>query len=85
LTAFSDDAEVCGTGRIIFAPTDIIAVLEMIAKHNVAEDTVMMSGNKDLLFINYKNDIAEIQVYIPSCSITGKRNAKYFTKFVPND
>jgi len=84
LTAFSDDAEVCGTGRIIFAPTDIIAVLEMIAKHNVAEDTVMMSGNKDLLFINYKNDIAEIQVYIPSCSITGKRNAKYFTKFVPN-
>jgi len=85
LTAFSDDAEVCGTGRIIFAPTDIIAVLEMIAKHNVAEDTVMMSGNKDLLFINYKNDIAEIQVYIPSCSITGKRNAKYFTKFAPND
>lgn len=84
LTAFSDDAEVCGTGRIIFAPTDIIAVLEMIAKHNVAEDTVMMSSNKDLLFINYKNDIAEIQVYIPSCSITGKRNAKYFTKFVPN-
>ena len=85
LTAFSDDAEVCGTGRIIFAPTDIIAVLEMIAKHNVAEDTVMMSGNKDLLFINYKNDIAEIQVYIPSCTITGKRNAKYFTKFAPND
>jgi len=85
LTALSDDAEVCGTGRIIFAPTDIIAVLEMIAKHNVAEDTVMMSGNKDLLFVNYKNDIAEIQVYIPSCSITGKRNAKYFTKFVPND
>ena len=85
LTAFSDDADVCGTGRIIFAPTDIIAVLEMIAKHNVAEDTVMMSGNKDLMFINYKNDIAEIQVYIPSCSITGKRNAKYFTKFVPND
>lgn len=84
LTAFSDDAEVCGTGRIIFAPTDIIAVLEMIAKHNLAEDTVMMSGNKDLMFINYKNDIAEIQVYIPSCSITGKRNAKYFTKFVPN-
>jgi len=85
LTAFSDDAEVSGAGRIIFAPTDIIAVLEMIAKHNVAEDTVMMSGNSDLLFINYKNDVAEIQVYIPSCSITGKRNAKYFTKFVPND
>ena len=85
LTAFSDDAEVCGTGRIIFAPTDIIAVLEMIAKHNVAEDTVMMSGNKDLLFINYKNDIAEIQLYIPSCSTSGKRNPKYFTKFVPND
>ena len=84
LTSFTDDADVCGTGRIIFAPTDIIAVLEMIAKHNVAEDTVMMSGNKDLMFINYKNDIAEIQVYIPSCSITGKRNAKYFTKFVPN-
>jgi len=85
LTALSDDARVSETGRIISAPTDIISVLEMIAKHHVTEDTIMMSGNRDLLFINYKNDLAEIKVYIPSCSITGKRNAKYFTKFVPND
>lgn len=85
LTAFGDDAETCGTGRIVFAPTDIIAVLQMLSQHSVKDDLVMMSGNEDLLFINYKNDLAEVQIYIPSCSITGKRNSKYFTKFVAND
>ena len=85
LTGFGDDAETCGTGRIVFAPTDIIAVLQMIAQHKVEDDVVMMSGNEDVLFINYKTDLAEVQIYIPSCSITGKRNSKYFTKFVAND
>ena len=84
LTGFGDDAETCGTGRIVFAPTDIIAVLQIIAQHKVEGDVVMMSGNEDVLFINYKNDLAEVQIFIPSCSITGKRNSKYFTKFVPN-
>ena len=85
LTAFGDDAETCGTGRIVFAPTDIIVVLQTLSQHSVKDDLVMMSGNEDLLFINYRNDLAEVQIYIPSCSITGKRNSKYFTKFVAND
>jgi len=77
--------EANGTGRIVFAPTDIIAVLDMISKHKVKNNSITMMGNKDLLYVNFSNDVAEIQVYIPSCSITGKRNAKYFTKFVAND
>ena len=85
LTAFGDDVEANGTGRIVFAPTDIIAVLDMISKHKVKNNSITMMGNKDLLYVNFNNDVAEIQVYIPSCSITGKRNAKYFTKFVAND
>ena len=85
LTAFGDDVEANGTGRIVFAPTDIIAVLDMISKHKVKNNSITMMGNKDLLYVNFSNDVAEIQVYIPSCSITGKRNAKYFTKFVAND
>ena len=85
LTAFGDDVEANGTGRIVFAPTDIIAVLDMISKHKVKNNSITMMGNKDLLYVNFSNDVAEIQVYIPSCSITGKRNAKYFTKFVTND
>ena len=85
LTAFSDDAETCGTGRIVFAPTDIIAALQMIAQHKVKDDLVMMSGNEDLLFINYNNELAEVQIYIPSCTITGKRNSTYFKKFIAND
>ena len=83
LTAFGDDVEANGTGRIVFAPTDIIAVLDMISKHKVKNNSITMMGNKDLLYVNFSNNVAEIQVYIPSCSITGKRNAKYFTKFVP--
>jgi len=85
LTAFSDDAETCGTGRTVFAPTDIIAALQMISQHKVKDDLVMMSGNKDLLFINYNNDLAEVQIYIPSCTIVGKRNSTYFKKFIAND
>lgn len=85
LTAFSDDAETCGTGRIVFAPTDIIAALQMISQHKVQDDLVMMSGNEDLLFINYSNDLAEVQIYIPSCTILGKRNSTYFKKFIAND
>ena len=85
LTAFSDDAETCGTGRIVFAPTDIIAALQMISQHKVKDDLVMMSGNEDLLFINYNNELAEVQIYIPSCTIAGKRNSTYFTKFIANE
>jgi len=85
LTAFGDDASTNGTGRTVFAPTDIVAVLETLAKTKVVNDNVEMWGNEDVLGINYKTDIADVFVYIPSCSITGKRNAKYFTKFVPNE
>ena len=85
LTAFSDDARVSGNGRILFAPTDIIAVLQMISQHQVHNDLVTMSGNEDLLFIQFENDLAEVQVYIPSCSVTGKRNSKYFKRFTANE
>ena len=83
LTAFSDDADSKGKGRIVFAPTDIIATLQHIATSNVKGD-IVMSGNEDVLFVNFNTDIAEVRVYIPSCSITGKRNAKCFKKFVAN-
>ena len=84
LTAFSNDANADGKGKIIFAPTDIIGVLEMIYTHKIA-GSVQMCGNDDLMFIKFQNDIAEIQVYIPASTITGKRSTTYFTKFVPND
>ena len=32
-----------------------------------------------------RRKVAEIHVYNLSYSITGKKNAKYFMKFVPND
>ncbi len=83
LTAFSDDADCAGKGRTVFAPTDIIATLQHIATNTIKGD-IVMSGNEDLLFINFKTDIAELQVYIPSCSVTGKRSTKYFKRFVAN-
>ena len=83
LTAFSDDADCKGKGRTVFAPTDIIATLQHIATSNVKGD-IVMSGNEDVLFVNFNTDIAEVRVYIPSCSTTGKRNAKCFKKFVAN-
>jgi len=85
LTAFSDDADVVGAGRVMFAPTDIISALEMISKSVVIDDAVEMSGNEDLLFINFRNDIAEIKIFIPSCTITGRRNGKHFKRFSAND
>jgi len=84
-TAFGDDVVACGTGRILFAPTDIIQVLEMVSRYNVKNNTVEMSGNQHLIAIKFKNDLAEIRVYIPACSIKGKRDATYFTKFLADD
>jgi len=84
-TAFGDDVVACGSGRILFAPTDIIQVLEMVSRYNVKKNTVEMSGNQHLIAIKFKNDLAEIRVYIPACSIKGKRDATYFTKFLADD
>ena len=85
LTAFGDDAETCGIGRTIFSPIDMLSVLEVIKGSEIEDDTVMMSGNADLLFVNYRTKIAEIKVFIPACDEKGKRVATYFKKFEAND
>ena len=83
-TAFSDDADTCGTGRTMFAPTDLIPVLETLRSSNIVDDVVMLSGNADVMYMNYKTDLAEVQVFIPACNETGKRAVKYFKKFETN-
>ena len=85
LTGFGDDAEARGSGQTIFAPTDIIAVLEALSKQDIRGDSVKICGNNDLLHISYETDLAQVRVYIPSASVTGVRSAKYFKKYVPNE
>lgn len=85
MTSFGDDVVSQGSGRTVFAPTDIIASLEMISKTQIKNDKVAMKGNEHLIQITFANELATIEVFIPSCSITGKRNPKYFTRFLPND
>ena len=84
LTAFGDDAETCGKGRTTFAPTDLLPVLETLRSSNVVDDVVMLSGNADVMFMNYKTDLAEVQIFIPACNEIGKRAVKYFKKFEAN-
>ncbi|WP_354690016.1 hypothetical protein [Lentibacter algarum] len=85
LTSFGDDAEAQGSGQTIFAPTDILAVLEALSKQQVRGDSIKISGNKDLLHIIYETELAQVRVYVPSASATGVRSAKYFKKYIPNE
>ena len=85
LTSFGDDAEVLGSGQTIFAPTDILPVLEAISKQQVRGDSIQISGNKDLLHISYETDLAQVRVYVPGASVTGVRSAKFFKKYAPNE
>ena len=91
LTSFGDDGgltpnddEQVIEGAVTIAPTDMIAVLEMIAKSNDISG-VEFGGNEDVLLLRFRNTNGEINAYIPSCTITGKRNTKYFKKYVPNE
>lgn len=85
LTSFGDDAEAQGDGQTIFAPTDMIAVLEALSKQQVKGNSIKISGNNDLLHISYETDLAQVLVYVPSASTTGQRSTKYFKKYVPNE
>ena len=84
LSPINNDAEVTGAGRIMFAPTDIIQTLGLLAD-SPADMHVQMRANRHLMNIAFESAIGNYSIFIPSCAPNGKRDAHYFMKFVPND
>jgi hypothetical protein len=84
LSPFGTDAKLTGSGRILLAPTDIIQTLSVLA-NSPAQMQVQMRANNHLLNIEFENSLGKYSVFIPSCTTSGKRDARYFTKFAPND
>ena len=84
LSPFGTDAKLTGSGRILLAPTDIIQTLSVLA-NSPAQMQVQMRANNHLLNIEFENSLGKYSVFIPSCTTNGKRDARHFTKFAPND
>jgi hypothetical protein len=84
LTEITNDTRLSGAGRFMFAPTDIIQTLSVLAD-SPSDMHVQMRANSHLMNIEFENALGNYSIFIPSCAPNGKRDAHYFVKFVPND